>query len=338
MPAKGTSPRERWNPLLKSYPDSERVNAVSISAETMFTRLIAKADDYGNYWAHPRELLGGLYRKRWKKQQVTENDMVRWRNELDTCMEGLLIAFYSVNGEDYLHVLNPRRRLRGDTTPEELVPREPSDIEEKALSEHVARTYRRRTNNVPLDPDLDQDLEKNTFSETDSIIDYLNQQTNSDFKHSKSSRENIHARLADGLTADDCKLIIDYKCREWLGDTEWEGNLTPVTLFRPTKYENNLNAAKRWEAKGRPSKDGSGLKEGMNHGADYYEKAKRREEIIAAFSVPSILVGDHVQYSKEEMYAARDQYYKQKIMPLIDEYVRRRRAERIARKETEQWR
>ena len=108
---------------------------------------------------------------------------------------------------------------------------------------------------APLDIDTGVDTVVDTdYVATDSIIDYLNEQTQSDFKHSKHSRENIHARLADGLTADECKLIIDYKCREWLGDTEWEGNLNPVTLFRPKKYENNLNAARKWAAKGRPSK------------------------------------------------------------------------------------
>ena len=150
MPAKGTSPRERWNPLLKSYPDSEKVNAVSIGAETMFTRLIAKADDYGNYWASPRKLLAGLYSHRWDHGEVDETLMVRWRNELATCMEGPHIVFYSVNGTDYLHLINPRRRLRTDTTPEELVPREPANIEEKALSEHVPWTYRGRTSRLRL--------------------------------------------------------------------------------------------------------------------------------------------------------------------------------------------
>jgi len=159
MPAKGTSPRERWNPLLKSYPDSEKVNAVSIGAETMFTRLVAKADDYGNYWASPRKLLAGLFSYRWDKGEVDETLMVRWRNELATCAEGPLIIFYSVNDKDYLHLINPRRRLRADTTPDELVPREPANIEEKALSEYVSQTYQERTGHVPLDLDLDSDLD-----------------------------------------------------------------------------------------------------------------------------------------------------------------------------------
>ena len=149
MPAKGTSPKERYNPLLKSYPDSEKVNAVSIGAETMFTRLVAKADDYGNYWASPRMLLSGLFRLRWEHGEVNEPEMVHWRNELATCTCGPLIAFYSVDGVDYLHVINARRRIRADTEPNVEVPREPANAEKKAISEHVTRMARRCTIDVP---------------------------------------------------------------------------------------------------------------------------------------------------------------------------------------------
>ena len=171
MPAKGTSPRERWNPLLKSYPDSEKVNAVSIGAETMFTRLVAKADDYGNYWASPRKLLAGLFSYRWDHGEVDETLMVRWRNELATCTEGPLIIFYSVNDKDYLHLINPRRRFRKDTEPNSIVPREPANSDENAITEYVPQTYQERTGHVPLDldRDLDRDLDKEKImGETDS--------------------------------------------------------------------------------------------------------------------------------------------------------------------------
>jgi len=196
MPAKGTSPRERWNPLLKSYPDSEKVNAVSIGAETMFTRLIAKADDYGNYWASPRKLLSGLFCYRWDKGEVDETLMVRWRNELATCMEGPLIVFYSVNGKDYLHLINPRRRLRGDTAPEELVPREPANIEEKAISEYVPKTYQERTGHVPLDldQDLDQDLDLEKQQPANSSEDF--EQFWQHFKAIGRNTEKVKARKA----------------------------------------------------------------------------------------------------------------------------------------------
>ena len=91
------------------------------------------------------------------------------------------------------------------------------------------------------------------FALTDQVIDYLNEKTDSSFKHSKASRENIHARLnGDGLSLDDCELLIDYKVAEWLDDPKTAEWLNPETLFRPTKWEKNLNGARRWDARGRP--------------------------------------------------------------------------------------
>jgi len=104
----------------------------------------------------------------------------------------------------------------------------------------------------------DQDQETSVdFAETDSIIDYLNTKSKAAYRHSKASRENIHARLAEKFSFDDCKLMIDFKVADWLGNPEMEKYLTPETLFRPTKFENNVNAAKRWDAGGRKSTNGT---------------------------------------------------------------------------------
>jgi len=87
---------------------------------------------------------------------------------------------------------------------------------------------------------------------TDSLIDYLNEKSNSRFRHSSASRKPISARLAEGAIEEDVRLVIDYKCACWLGDPEWEGYLNPETLCRPTKFERNLNAAIKWHEDGRP--------------------------------------------------------------------------------------
>jgi hypothetical protein len=157
MPAKGTTRREPWNPLLKSYPFSEKINALSLGAETLFTRLIAQADDYGNYYADPKMLLAMLFAHRWTKGEINVTETVRWRNELVTCTFGPLAATYSVNGTEYLHLINSRRRFRSDIVPDERFPREPSNLEEKVLSEYVTSTYHKRNVNVPLDLDPDRD-------------------------------------------------------------------------------------------------------------------------------------------------------------------------------------
>ena len=156
MPTKGTTRREPWNPLLKSYPFSEKINALSLGAETLFTRLVAQADDYGNYYSDPKMLLATLFPHRWSKGEINVTETARWRNELVTCTFGPLAATYSVNGTEYLHLINSRRRFRKDISPNERFPREPENIEEQALSEYVTSTYRKRTVNVPLDLDPDK--------------------------------------------------------------------------------------------------------------------------------------------------------------------------------------
>ena len=159
MPAKGTTRREPWNPILKSYPFSERVNAVSVGAETLFTRLVAQADDYGNYYGSPVKILAYLYGHRFAAGHVTATDTGRWRTELVSNKVGPLICMYSIQGEEYLHLINPRRRIRKDVAPDIRFPREPSNIEEEALSEQRIEngpgTGRERCARLDLDLDLD---------------------------------------------------------------------------------------------------------------------------------------------------------------------------------------
>jgi len=174
MPAKNTTRREPWNPLLKGYPFSEKVNAVSVGAETLFTRLVAQADDFGNYFGNPKQILAYLYGHRFASGQVTATDTGRWRAELVSNPSGPLAVIYEVNGSEYIHLINSRRRLRNDVAPDERFPREPANIQEQAISDHVTRTGRTRTVNGALDldktetrPRQDSDQEK-LLGETDS--------------------------------------------------------------------------------------------------------------------------------------------------------------------------
>lgn len=89
------------------------------------------------------------------------------------------------------------------------------------------------------DKDIEEDKDiKNKYI---YIVDYLNQKAGTKYKSSsKKTQTCIHARLAEGFTEDDFKVVIDKKCAEWLG-TEFEQYLRPETLFG-TKFESYLNA------------------------------------------------------------------------------------------------
>jgi len=82
-----------------------------------------------------------------------------------------------------------------------------------------------------------------TVSDTDinkEIVDYLNEQTNSKYKHTTpKTKELIKARIKEGFSLNDFKQVIDNKVIDWKGK-EWEKFLTPTTLFG-TKFEGYLN-------------------------------------------------------------------------------------------------
>lgn len=78
------------------------------------------------------------------------------------------------------------------------------------------------------------------------IVDYLNAKANKSFRHNNSNTKGlISARLAEGHTIADLKLVIDHQCAKWLGDEEMEQYLRPSTLFRASKFEGYLNNEKK---------------------------------------------------------------------------------------------
>lgn len=83
------------------------------------------------------------------------------------------------------------------------------------------------------------------------IIQYLGQKTGIRYRGSKPALSNIRARLREGTTLDEAKLVIDYKVEEW-SDTEMEKYLRPSTLFRPSHFDEYLAVAEKWQSRGRP--------------------------------------------------------------------------------------
>jgi len=68
------------------------------------------------------------------------------------------------------------------------------------------------------------------------VLAYLNQTADNHFRNPGE----IPARLAEGHTVAECKIIIDKKCGEWRG-TDQEKFLNPVTLFRAIHFDTYLN-------------------------------------------------------------------------------------------------
>jgi hypothetical protein len=124
--------REPYHPLLKSYPDSEKVNSVSIGAETLFTRLIAQADDRAHYYADPAMVVGKLFTRRWAAGEVTLQVVEGWINELKSAS---LIAIYRVGGNSYLEIVGCKRASRSDVKPDIRFPERHPGGDEKHTSD-----------------------------------------------------------------------------------------------------------------------------------------------------------------------------------------------------------
>lgn len=75
------------------------------------------------------------------------------------------------------------------------------------------------------------------------VIDHLNSVTGSNYRAtSKETMSAISARLRDGFTEDDFYRVIDGRVMAWGSDPKMVQYLRPSTLFRPSKFEEYLNA------------------------------------------------------------------------------------------------
>lgn len=84
-------------------------------------------------------------------------------------------------------------------------------------------------------------LEKEDNAIPLKVIDYLNSQAGTTFTpKNKKAIQLVSARVKEGYTFVDFKIVIDKKCKQWLG-TEQAVYLRPITLFNATKFETYLN-------------------------------------------------------------------------------------------------
>lgn len=106
--------------------------------------------------------------------------------------------------------------------------------------ENESKTHQDVNVIVNVNDNVDVNVNKITLAEIKGIIEYLNIKSNSHYKYSTDKTQTlIKARIKDGFTLDDFKIVIDKKCEEWLG-TDFEKFLRPETLFS-NKFESYLN-------------------------------------------------------------------------------------------------
>lgn len=76
----------------------------------------------------------------------------------------------------------------------------------------------------------------------EEVVDHLNRSAGTKYKPTTANtRKLIKARLKEGFTVDELKLVIDKKCADWLNNRDMVQYLRPETLFG-NKFESYLNA------------------------------------------------------------------------------------------------
>lgn len=93
------------NRVIRDWTDSESVDELSVKAEVFFTRLIMKADDYGNYTGNARLINAALFPL--KNYDVLS--VIQW---IDECEKNGLLFRFENNGKKYLHIPDFGQSLR----------------------------------------------------------------------------------------------------------------------------------------------------------------------------------------------------------------------------------
>lgn len=145
--------------------------------------------------------------------------------EFQLIKKGGVYTFYGV-GKSYINL------IADDNQKQPTQKSEPTDLKVGTLP-----TQKSEQNiNLLKDPSI-----KNIYTACEEVINFLNLKANTKYKsNSKSTIGLISARLNDGFTVDDMKVVINNKYAEWQG-TEYEKYLRPSTLFRQSKFEEYLN-------------------------------------------------------------------------------------------------
>lgn len=106
-----------------------------------------------------------------------------------------------------------------------------------------------RDKSIDIDKDIDKEIDIEVIPSGKpeatlpykEIVDYLNNSAGTNYRaSSKKTQQLIKARINEGYTLEDFRVVIEKKTREWINDNKMKGYLRPETLFG-TKFEGYLN-------------------------------------------------------------------------------------------------
>ena len=135
------------------------MNSISRQAETLFVRLIMKADDYGNYSANPKLIRSQCFPL--LVDSIREADISRWIAE---CEKAGMIALYQVEEKQLVHIVNFAQRLR------HAKPKFPAFSPQSAASRgELPQVAARRDVDIDTDDDVDTEEIKKPSPRGDAV-------------------------------------------------------------------------------------------------------------------------------------------------------------------------
>lgn len=117
-----------------------------------------------------------------------------------------------------------------------IIPKTVTVTETVTITETVTENYQNGNNSLPKQyPQKTITKDNSNINICRDILQYLNEKAKSKFKDVDANIDLIKGRLKEGYTKEDCLMVIDIKCKEWIG-TDFEMYLRPSTLFNKTKF------------------------------------------------------------------------------------------------------
>jgi hypothetical protein len=237
------------NRILRDWTDSAKMDTLSFQEEVVFTRLIMKADDFGNFYRNGSLVKSLLFPR---KDGLRTSDVDRWLQALEAAD---LIRCYPAKGDTFLHIVNFKQRL--DRTSRKF-PQEPEGFDDDNQPPQTAangfepppETKRSRNRNetetepaqAPRDKFEKKLLLENPFSDTflETWIhwkEYKKKEFRFLFKSIESEQASLNelVNLSKGNEETAKKIILQSMAKGWKGLFELKNDLNGTTKTNGAK-------------------------------------------------------------------------------------------------------
>lgn len=222
------------NRILRDWTCSEKVDQLSEKAEIFFTRLIMKADDYGRFYGSSKLIKGHLFPLR----DYSFNEIESMRDE---CVKHELVKIYTVDGRDYIEIIDFGQRLRimKSKFPEQQRvtenDRQPLTDDRGMLTDDRLKRNETKRNETEIEieietevekkPEIDPRIEIEIFTPKE-IVDFVNLNFDKSFTEKQLSR-------FDRDLINDLIRVNGYEKRQII--TAWE-NMKKDEFYRSKKF------------------------------------------------------------------------------------------------------